>query len=147
MNVEQVLQTHPREVLTVLPSEAVVDVARQFEKKRAGIAMVCDDGGQLLGVVSLGDIVHAIGERGEEALRLPVRSVMTSDVATCEPGDDIETALDKMKKRNIRHMPVVENGKLRGFLQKSVALEVMFDEAALDFTQLRGYVFKTAGDY
>ncbi len=53
MIVERVLQTHPRDVLAVRPNDTVQDVARLFEKKRSGIAMVCAESERLIGVVSL----------------------------------------------------------------------------------------------
>jgi CBS domain-containing protein len=147
MIVDKVLQAHRREVLTVPPDDTLVDVARLFGEKRSGVALVCDPGGRLIGVVSLGDIVHAVGQRGADALQLPVHTIMTSDVTTCEPNEDISSALDKMTQRGIRHLPVVENGKLKGFIEKPAALEVLYDEASLDFSQLRNYTFKTGGRY
>jgi CBS domain-containing protein len=143
MNVDSVLKAGHSQVLTVPPDATVVKAARLFEQKKSGIAIVCDDGGHVIGVVSLGDIVHAIGERAGEALSLPVEKIMTSDVAVCGPGDDIEIALETMKERGIRHLPVVENGKLKGFIEEHTALECLYEDAALDFSQLRTYVFKT----
>lgn len=143
MNVDSVLKAGHSQVLTVRPDDAVVEVARLFGQKKSGIAIVCDDGGHVIGVVSLGDIVHAVGERAGEALSLPVEKIMTSDVAVCGPDDDIEVALETMKERGIRHLPVVENGKLKGFVEQRIALECLYEDAALDFSQLRTYVFKT----
>lgn len=147
MIVDRVLKVHRRDVLKVRPDDTVVDAAARFGEKRSGVAMVCDSGGRLIGVVSLGDIVHAIGQRGAEALDVPVRTIMTGEVTTCEPGEEISSALDKMTQRGIRHLPVVENGKLIGFIEKPAALEVLYDEASLDFSQLRNYTFKTGGRY
>jgi len=147
MIVEKVLDAKDSEVLTVGPDDAVVAIAKLFEKKRRGLAVVCGADGEVMGVVSLGDIVHAVGLDEAEALSLPARKVMTSDVASCAPGDDIETALDKMKTLDIRHLPVVENGRLKGVIEQRDALEVLFEEAALDFAQLRSYVFKTGGQF
>lgn len=109
--------------------------------------MMCGEGGTLEGVVSLGDIVHAIGDRGAETLDLPVRLVMTTDPLTCEPNDDIESALAKMSQRRVRHLPVVDQNKPVGLIDKIAALQVLYDVAALDFAQLRNYVFKSGGRY
>ena len=147
MIVDKVLQAHRREVLTARPTDTVAELSREFGQKRSGIALVCDDAGKLSGVISLGDIVHAIGERGAEALNLPIRMFMTNDVITCEPSESIESALNKMTKRGIRHLPVVENGVPKGFIEKPAALEVLYEEAELDFSQLRSYVFKTSGRF
>ena len=147
MIVDKVLKTFPREILVVSPSEKVIEAARKFEQKRIGIDMVCGEGGTLEGVVSLGDIVHAIGDRGAETLDLPVRLVMTTDPLTCEPNDDIESALAKMSQRRVRHLPVVDQNKPVRLIDKIAALQVLYDVAALDFAQLRNYVFKSGGRY
>jgi CBS domain-containing protein len=93
-------------------------------------------------VVSLGDIVHAVGAKAAEALGQPVETIMTKNPAVCAPGDDIESALNTMENLGIRHLPVVENGKLRGFVEQRNALETLYEGAALDFAQLRSYVIK-----
>ena len=141
MIVDRVLQTHPRDVLAVAPSDTVQEVARRFEQKRSGIAMVCADGDRLMGVVSLGDIVHAIAERGATALSLTVDSIMTKPVATCARNENIDSALNKMTEKSIRHLPVVDRDRLVGLIEKPAALETLYEEAALDFSQLRSHVF------
>jgi CBS domain-containing protein len=145
MNVDAVLKMRGGNVLTVRPSDTVVEVARLFGQKKSGIAIVCDEDSRVLGVVSLGDIVHAVGDRAAEALDQEVRAIMTADVAVCEPSDNIESALNTMDERRIRHLPVVENGKLRGFVEQRDALEVLYEDAALDFSQLRNYVLRPGG--
>jgi CBS domain-containing protein len=147
MIVEKVLQGGGAEVVTVQPDETVLEVARLFERKRKGLIVVCNPDGRIAGVVSLGDVVHAIGERGAEALNLPVRMIMTLDVSDCEPADEISSALDKMRQLGIRHLPVVRDGIPVGLIEGHRALEVLYEEAALDFSQLRNYVFKTGGRY
>ena len=55
-----------------------------------------------------------------------VRDVMTKDVVTCSIDDDIENVLKIMADTNIRHMPVVENGRLAGVLARRDALEFLY---------------------
>lgn len=147
MIIERVLQNFPHVALKVQPTNTLQEVAAQFEKKHIGLAMVCDDHDHLIGVVSLGDIVHTLGERGAEAASLPVRMVMTSDVTTCGPKEDIEVVLKRMNDEGVRHLPVIDEGKLLGLIEKEDALQVLYDLAALDFAQLRNYVFKVSGRY
>ena len=147
MIVNRVLNAKGGDALTVHGEEKVVDVARLFEQKRKGLAVVCNDDEHVIGVVSLGDIVHAIGFNEAAALDLPVRMIMTSDVATCRPDEEIESALRTMHERGIRHLPVVEDGKVKGLIEERGALEVLYEEASLDFSLLRNYVFRTGGRY
>lgn len=145
MNVEAVLKTRGTNVVTVAPDDTVVEVARLFGEKKSGIAIVCNADADVIGVVSLGDIVHAVGSRAAEALDQPIETIMTREPAVCAPGDDIEDALNTMEKLGIRHLPVVENGKLKGFVEQRNALETLYEGAALDFAQLRSYVIRPGG--
>ena len=145
MNVEEVLKTRATNVVTVSPGDTIVEVARLFGQKKSGIAIVCDADGDVIGVVSLGDIVHAVGARAADALGQPVETIMTKDPAICALDDDIEIALNTMERLRIRHLPVVENGKLKGFVEQRNALETLYEGAALDFSQLRSYVIKPNG--
>jgi CBS domain-containing protein len=147
LRVERVMAIHHREILSIHADDTLAAVSRQFERKRTGIAVVVDDDNHVIGVVSLGDIVHAIGEHGANALYLPVRMIMTTKVVTCTPDEAAESAVRKMTDHGVRHLPVVENGTLKGCIEKIDALETLYDEAELDFTQLRNYIFKTGGRY
>jgi CBS domain-containing protein len=145
MNVEAVLKKRGTDIVTVAPGDTVVEVARLFGEKKSGIAIVCDSDSQVIGVVSLGDIVHAIGAKAADALGQSVETIMTKDPAVCAPGDDIEGALNTMEAMGIRHLPVVEEGRLKGFVEQRAALETLYEDAALDFAQLRSYVIKPSG--
>ena len=147
MKVSKLIKITGSELLTVRPQDRVVDIAKQFEQKHRGLAVVCDDDGRAVGVVSLGDIVHAIGERGAEALELPVRMLMTLEVVVCEPDEDLDTVVKRMHDRGFRYLPVVQDGKPFALIEERQALEVMYEEQGLDFAQLRNYVFKTGGRY
>jgi CBS domain-containing protein len=75
--------------------DTLVVVSRQFERKRTAVAMVVDDEDRLVGIVSLGDIVHAIGEHGAGAVYLPVRMIMSYDPVTCAPMESAGCAVKK----------------------------------------------------
>jgi CBS domain-containing protein len=145
--VDRVMQLYHREILRVHREDTLVVASRQFERKRTAVAMVVDDDDHLVGIVSLGDIVHAIGEHGAGAVYLPVRMIMSYDPLTCEPKQPAESAVKKMTEYDVKHLPVVDNGKLIGCIEKIDVLEALYSEAELDFNQLRNYIFKTGGRY
>lgn len=148
MQVMRLLSEKGDSLVSVAPTDTVAEVTKLFGPKRAGMTVVCNDDGRIAGVVSLGDIAHAIGERGAEALDLPVRVIMTLEVVTCKPNDEIETAVQRMTILGVRHLPVVdEDGRAIALVQKREALEMLYELQALDFQQLRNYVFKTGGRY
>jgi CBS domain-containing protein len=145
--VDRVMHLYRHEVLRVHREDTLVAVSREFERKRTAIAMVVDDDDRLLGTVSLGDIVHAIGEHGAGAVYLPVRMIMSYNPVTCEPKELAESAVKKMTEHDVKHLPVVDGGKLIGCIEKIDVLEALYSEAELDFNQLRNYIFKTGGRY
>ena len=147
LQVERVMQLYHREILRVHREDTLAAVSREFERKRTAIALVVDDDDRLLGVVSLGDIVHAIGEHGAGAVYLPARSIMSYDPVTCGPKELAEDAAKKMTAHDVKHLPVVNEGKLLGCVEKDDVLEALYSEAELDFGQLRNYIFKTGGRY
>jgi CBS domain-containing protein len=145
--VDRVMHLYPREILTVHREDTLVVVSRQFERKRTAVAMVVDDDDRLVGIVSLGDIVHAIGEHGAGAVYLPARMIMSYDPVTCAPMESAGCAVKKMTEYDVKHLPVVDHGKLIGCIEKIDVLEALYSEAELDFNQLRNYIFKTGGRY
>src|SRR5512144_2824790 len=92
--VDRVMNSYRREILSVHREDTLAVVSREFERKRTAIAMVVDDDGRLLGTVSLGDIVHAIGEHGAGAIYFPVRMIMSYSPVTCGPHEPAERAAE-----------------------------------------------------
>ncbi len=72
---------------------------------------------------------------------------MSTDIITCGPDDNLEDVLQTMAKRGIRHMPVVENGKLAGLLSRRDALEFLYRQAALDVESLSDWLFVSEARY
>src|SRR5512132_2209680 len=138
--VDRVMQLYHREILRVHREDTLVVVSRQFERKRTAVAMVVDDDDRLVGIVSLGDIVHAIGEHGAGAVYLPVRMIMSYDPVTCRPNELAENAVKKMAEHDVKHLAVVDGGKLLGCIEKIDVLEALYSEAELDFNQIRNYI-------
>ena len=147
MIIDELIAESRSDILTVLPDHSVMETARLFGQKRIAVIVVCGNDGLIKGVVSLGDIAHTIGEDGADAVDRPIKQIMTADVISCEPSDDIESALHKMNDLGVRHLPVVENGRVVDVVSHTRALEVLYKGAALDFAQLRSYVFKSGGRY
>lgn len=150
-SVEQFLTTHGRPVFTVSSGDTLADTARRFAEKTGGrkysLAVVCDGGGAVVGVIGLGDIVYAIGQHRGAAAELPVSDVMTSTIIAADPADDIRDLLRVMAENDIRHMPVIAAGKLLGLVARRDALEFLYDTDELELEQLRGYVFRSGARY
>src|SRR4029453_9071836 len=78
---------------------------------------------------------------------LPARMIMSYDPVTCAPMESAGCAVKKMTEYGVKRLPVVDDGKLLGCIEKIDVLEALYSEADLDFNQLRNYIFKTGGRY
>ncbi len=102
--------------IRISASEPVSVAARTLEHYNIGALPVCDEGGKLCGVVTDRDIVVRClaGDRRPE--NTPIRQIMTGRVETVTPDTDAREAARLMGARQIRRLPVVENGRLLGMV-------------------------------
>jgi CBS domain-containing protein len=113
MKVEDVMTCTPR---SCSPDASVAAAARQLWEGDCGILPVVDDG-ELVGVVTDRDMYIALATTNERASHVRVGAVATRQVSTCAPGDDVSVALERMKRRRVRRLPVVTaSGALVGIV-------------------------------
>lgn len=151
MKVSKFMHLHGTIVLTVRPENTLVETARTLAQpvggRKLSLAVVCDETDKVTGVVSLGDMNYALAEHGDKAASMLTTDVMSTDLITCGPDDNLEDVLQTMAKRGIRHMPVVENDKLSGLLSRRDALEFLYRQAALDVESLSDWLFVSEARY
>ncbi|MEM0922774.1 MAG: CBS domain-containing protein [Pseudomonadota bacterium] len=137
MNVLQLLKLKgSRTIETVAPQLSLSEVAELLSAKRIGALVVSTDGKTVAGIISERDIVRRLGQDGADCLGLAVGEVMTSDVTTCALSETALSVLERMTEGRFRHMPVLENGQMVGFLSigdvvKARISEIETDNAAL----------------
>lgn len=110
-----------REVMTdrvvkIHPEESVSVAARTLQHYNIGALPVCDHDGALCGVVTDRDLVTRCLASGRGAETMKVRDVMTNQVVSASPDMDTGAAARLMGNRQVRRLPVVENGKLCGMV-------------------------------
>ena len=116
MTVEHILAAKGRNVVTIEPSRTLGDAARLLDEKRIGAVVVSDADHAVLGIFSERDIVKAVARGGAAALDEPVSRHMTAKVITCTGRSAISELMERMTSQRVRHVPVVENGQLRGMI-------------------------------
>jgi CBS domain-containing protein len=144
MQISDILRSKGSQVTTTQETDTVEQAVRLLADKRVGALVVQDQWGKLAGIFSERDLVGALASRGTAAMALPVRDLMTTHVITCVGADRIETVMAKMTLNRIRHLPVLEDGKLAGIVSIGDLVHYRLDEkeleagVLLDIARMRG---------
>ena len=137
MKVSDVLKDKGDRVMTVRPHEAVSVLAQRLRTERVGAFVVREDGGQMLGIVSERDVVRCLAQHGSDAPEVTVAEIMSKNVITCAASDSLTAIARKMTENRIRHLPVVEGGKLAGMISIGDVVKLRLAEMELEANVLR----------
>lgn len=137
MLVKDILEVKGYDVFGVQPTTSVEELAKALREHSLGAAVVVDDG-NLIGIISERDIVRLVAEGG--ALNSPVSAVMTTDVKTCAPDEDLAQLAGTMTELRVRHFPVMEDGDLVGIVSIGDVVKARLDELEAERAHLTDYV-------
>ncbi len=116
MRLCDVLDSKGRQVHTASPNETIMDAVRKLVTHNIGALAVVDEQGRLKGVISERDIMRLLVRDAGQLETAELAEIMTRDVVTASPTDDVDHCLNTMTERHIRHLPVCEHGKLVGMV-------------------------------
>jgi signal-transduction protein with cAMP-binding, CBS, and nucleotidyltransferase domain len=137
MKVEEILRAKGKKVLTVQPNAPIILVIRRLKMEDIGAMVVSQDGEHVLGMISERDVVRALVDRGASVLDLRVGHLMSRSAATCGLQDKVQDVMAQMTRRRVRHLPVVDQGRLCGILSIGDAVKSRLDELQLEANVLR----------
>lgn len=140
MQVSQLLENRSSaDIVSCTSDIRLQDAVRMLAERRIG-AMPVVEGGQVVGIVSERDVLYCLAAEGEASLAKPVREVMTAPVVTVECTTSCTEALALMTARRFRHLPVVENGEMCGFLSIGDLVKVRLAEVSHEAEAMRNYI-------
>ena len=140
MHVAQILREKGRSVEVVPIDVTLMEVTHLLNAKKIGAIVVFGADNGIAGIVSERDIVRMIGECGPDALRLSVGDAMTKHVLTCREHDSVDQIMALMTTRRIRHLPVVEAGKLVGIISIGDVVKHRVAEVEFEAMAMRDYI-------
>jgi CBS domain-containing protein len=136
MEVRAILASKGSEVVTLAGTMPAAAAAQIMNSRGIGAIVVSSDGVTLQGLLRESEIVGAVA-RGGSIGSATVADLMVAPVPTCEPGDHIKAVADLMTRTRIRHLPVVEAGRICGLLSVGDLLKHRLDEVELESRVLR----------
>ncbi len=113
MKIESILATISLRLITIHADQLIQDAVDLLAEHNVGALIVVGEPVRPLGIISERDIVRE-ASRSEDFLAQPVGRVMTSDLVTVSPEDDVEPVIQAMISRHIRHLPVIDQQRLIG---------------------------------
>lgn len=139
MSINRVLESKQHQIISCTPQDSVRQAATLLADKRIG-ALPVMAGEEVVGIFSERDLLYCIAREGESALARPVAEVMTSPPITVEPSVDALHALSLMTRRRIRHLPVVKDGRMLGFVSIGDLVKFRMDRIEEEAEQMRVYI-------
>lgn len=140
MNVASILDEKGRDVVSLKADATLGEAAALLDHHRIGAVVVVGSNGGIVGVLSERDIVRQLARQGVGALSEAVAGAMTREVITAEPGDTIEAVMSSMTDRRIRHLPVIENGKLAGIVSIGDVVKRKIEQTEADAEAMKAYI-------
>lgn len=139
MTISAILVNSQHSVYTAHPDESVGQVVTRLAENRIGALPVVDDAA-VVGIFSERDIVYGIAKYGAAFLAKTVRETMTAPAITVTTETAILSALSLMTKRRIRHLPVIENGQLTGFVSIGDLVKYRIEKIEAEAAAMRDYI-------
>jgi CBS domain-containing protein len=146
MKVGEYLQAAHQRLVTCIPDHALNDVARLMYANGIGALPVCELNDRMVGIISERDLVRAFARNDVTELKyLRARDVMTTRVVVCAPEDTMQHAQEIMRENRFRHLPVAEDGRVKGILSLRDTLATRLAETEEEKNVLRDVLIAARG--
>ncbi|CDO05771.1 CBS domain-containing protein [Mycolicibacterium cosmeticum] len=139
MRISDVLKSKGATVATIAPDTAVADLLAGLVGRNIGAMVVVGPDGPV-GIVSERDVVHKLHELGADLLQRPVSDIMTKHLVYCSPTDSVDSLSAVMTHNRVRHIPVLDGGRLAGIVSIGDVVKTRMQELESQQEQLQAYI-------
>lgn len=138
--VQSILNHKGSAIVSVAPDTSVREVAGLLRANRIGTVLVLDAQDKLIGLVSERDVAYELGAQGEALLGQAVSSIMSTNLVVCAPNDDMEFVMVCMTDKRIRHLPVLDGGRLVGIISIGDVVRERIAKLEAESQTMREYI-------
>lgn len=128
-----------QQIVHCAPQETVREAAARLAERRIGAMPVLDEG-EVVGIFSERDLLYCVARHGSSALGILVSDVMTAPPITADPAISVLEALELMTVRRIRHLPVLEEGRLTAFVSIGDLVKYRIEMIECEAQAMREYI-------
>jgi CBS domain-containing protein len=138
-NVNQILEGKAGRIVAVPQEAPVLEVIRLMAEHHIGSVLVMQ-GHELVGIATERDYARKVILQGRSSAETPVSQIMSSPVVTISPTDTAQTCMQLMTHRKIRHLPVVEDGRVLGLVSIGDLVKAVIEDQQQEIAQLHQYI-------
>lgn len=138
-SVRQILDRKGRTVWSISPNASVYACIELMSDKGIG-ALAVTDNDRLVGIISERDYARKVILKGKSSRQTPVSEVMTTDVVVAKESFSVQDAMSLMTERRIRHVPIVESGKLTGMISIGDLVKARLQDQQHTIEHLERYI-------
>jgi CBS domain-containing protein len=139
LQVKHLLAEKGNQVHAIGPDDPVLAAVQSMADRYIGALLVMR-GDELVGIVSERDYARKIVLKGRSSSGTPVRDIMTSPVISVSPADTVDTCMRLCTDSRVRHLPVVEGGKVIGVVSIGDLVKAVISEQGEQIEQLQRYI-------
>jgi len=142
MTLEEILRNKGSDVFTITPDATLDDVVQSLVARNCGSLVVCEDDGRctMVGIITERDILRACAAHRGALETVRVREIMTGQLVTAGQGDEVEAVMGVMTRQRIRHLPVMEEGRLVGLVSIGDIVKAQHDRLTMENHYLKEYI-------
>ncbi len=144
MKVTEILRDHGHPVFAVPADRPILDAIRILVDRNIGSLLVTGADGQVAGLLTERDVLRACDRRHGVLVETAVGEVMTRNPPTATPDDDLDELQTTMTERRVRHLPIVQDGRVVGLVSLGDLVKTLHRAAEMENRDLKDYI---AGKY
>jgi CBS domain-containing protein len=139
MSISAILSSKGTEVATIASDSPLSDAVAELGGRKIGALLVID-AGEVKGIISERDLIYCLREHGAQVLDWPVSRAMSSPAIVVTPDAEVLHAMALMTQQRIRHLPVIENGELKGIVSIGDLVKYRIDRIEREADAMRAYI-------
>lgn len=137
--VQHLLDSKGRDIISIVQDASVFDAIKLMADRGVGSLLVMD-GDDLLGIVTERDYARKVIVKGRSSNTTAVADIMTSEIVTAAVDQTVSDCMNVMTERRIRHLPVVDAGKVAGMISIGDLVQAIISDQKEEIEQLENYI-------
>lgn len=142
MIIKNVLATKGSEIFDINPDDTVYEAIEKMASKNIGALLVLEEG-ELKGIITERDYRNRVILKGRHSKTTPVKDIMSTGLYCVKLNEKVETCMALMTDRKVRHLPVMEDGDLKGIVSIGDLVKAMISKQKVEIHNLRDYITGT----